>query len=65
MRIEELKSNTREVTQSKANDVNLSLSAKNLQLGHASSKVLEGSLSINFPNNELKSMESDRVEGGP
>ncbi len=57
-------SNTREITQSKANDVNLSSSAKNLPLGHASSKVLEGSLSASFPDNELKSTGSDRVKGG-
>ena len=58
-------SNTREITQSKANDVSLSLSAKNLPLGHASSKVLEGSLSVDLPDNELKSTGSNCVEGGP
>ena len=58
-------SNTCEITQSKANDVNLLLSVKNLPLGHASSKVLEGSLSVNFLDNELKSTGSDHVEGGP
>ena len=63
--IEELKSSICEITRSKANDVNLSSSAKNFALGHASSKVLEGSLSVNFPDNELKSMESNYVKGGP
>ena len=58
-------SNTCEITQSKANDVSLFSSAKNLPLGHASLKVLEGSLSVNFPDNELKSTGSDRVKGGP
>ena len=61
----ELNSNTRDFTRSKASDVSLSSSAKNLPLGHASSKVLEGSLSANFPTNELKSIGSDHVEGGP
>ena len=65
MWIEELKSNIREITRSNANDVNLSSSAKNLPLGHASSKVLEGSLLVKFLDNELKSTESDLVEGGP
>ena len=62
--IDELKSNTHEITRSKANDVNLLSSAKNLPLRHASSKVLEGSLSINFADNGLMSTESGRVEGG-
>jgi len=57
MWIEELDSNTREITRSKANDVNLSSSENHLPLGHASSKVLEGSLSVNFQDNELKSTE--------
>ncbi len=65
MLIEELKLNTREITRSKANDVNLSSSAKNLPLGHASSKVLEGSLSASFLNNELMSKGRDCVKGGP
>ena len=58
-------SNTREITRSKANDMNLSLSAKNFPLGHASSKVLEGSLLASFLDNELKSIGSDCVEGAP
>ena len=58
-------SNTYEITRSKANDVGLSSSVKNLPLGHASSKVLERSLLVNFTDNELKLTESDRVEGGP
>jgi len=58
-------SNTCEITRSKANDVNLSSSAKKLSLGHESSKVLEGSLSTSFLDNKLKSIGSDRVEGGP
>lgn len=57
-------SNTRETTRSKGNNVNLLSSAKNLPLGHESSKVLEGSLSANFLDNELKSIGSDCVEGG-
>ena len=57
-------SNTREITQSKSNDVNLFSSAKNFPLGHVSSKVLEGSLSVNFPDNELKLIGSNHVEGG-
>jgi len=65
MWIEELKLNIREITQSKANDVNLSSSVKKFPLGHASSKVPEGSLSINFPDNELKLTGSDSIEGGP
>ena len=65
MRIQELKLNTHENTRSKANDVNLSSSAKNLPLGHGSSKVLEGSLLVNFPDNESMSTESAHVEGGP
>jgi len=65
MWIEELNLNTHEITWSKSNDVNLSLSAKNLQLEHASSKVLEGSLSVNFQDNELKSTGNDLVKGGP
>ena len=58
-------SNTREITQSKANDVSLSSSAKNLPLGHASSKVLEGSLSASFLDIELNLIRSGHVEGGP
>ena len=63
--MEELKSNTREITQSKASNVNLSSSVKNLSLGHASSKLLEGSLLTKFLDNELKSTRSDDVKGGP
>lgn len=58
-------SNTQEITRSKANDVSLSSSAKNLPLGHASSKVLEGILLVNFLDNELKSIGNDYIEGGP
>ena len=58
-------SNTCEITRSQANDVSLSSSVKNLPLGHASSKVLEGSLSASFLDDEMKSKGSDRVEGGP
>ena len=57
--------NTREITQSKANDVNFSLSAKKFPLGHARSKVLEGNLSVNFSDNELKSTRKNCVKGGP
>jgi len=63
--MEELESNTHEITWLKSNDVNLSSSAKNLPLGHAISKVLEGSLSVNLLDNELKSIGSDHVKGGP
>lgn len=56
-------SNTREIIRSKSNDENLSSSANNFPLGHASSKVLKGSLSANFLDNELKLIGSDRVEG--
>jgi len=59
-----VKSNTHEVTRSKANYDNLLSSVNNLPLGHASSKVLEGSLSANFPDNELKSTGSDLIKGG-
>ena len=65
MRMEELKSNIREITQSKANDVDLSSSAKKFPLGHASSKVLERNLSVKFPDNELKLTGNDHVKGGP
>ena len=58
-------SNTREITRTKANDVNLSSSAKKFPLGHASSKVVEGCLLANFQDNELKLTGSDHVEGGP
>ena len=63
--MKELKSNTREITRSKTSDVNLLSSVKKLSLGNASSKVLKRSLSINFLDNELKLIGSDRVEGGP
>ena len=62
MWIKELISNTREITRLKTNDVNLSSSAKNFPLWH---KVLEGSLSVSFLDNEQKSTGSDHVEGGP
>lgn len=51
MWIKELMSNTCEITWSKANDVNLSSSVKNLPLGHANSKVLEGTLLASFLDN--------------
>ena len=41
--IMKLKSNTRGIIQSKANDVKLLLNVKNLPLRHAISKVLKGS----------------------
>lgn len=65
MWIEELKLNTHTITPSKDNDVNFSSSAENLPLGHESSKVLERSISVNFPDNELKSTGSNYVKGGP
>ena len=60
----ELNLNILEITRSKANDENLSSNAKNLPLRHASSKVPEGSLYINFLDNELKSIGSDHSKGG-
>ena len=61
----ELKSNTCEVIWLEVNDENLSSSANNFPLGHASSMVLEGSPSANFLDNELNSTGSDLVQGGP
>ena len=58
-------SNTHEITQLKADDMNLSSSAKKFPLGHESYKVLEGSLSVNFLDNELKLTRNNHVEGGP
>ena len=60
----ELESNTRGITRSKANDEDLSSSMKNFPLRHAISKVPEGSLYINFLDNELNSTGNDRLKEG-
>ena len=55
--------NTRRITQSKANDVDLSLNAKNVPLRHAGSKLPLGSLFVNRPTLRLEgsSLSAERI----
>lgn len=62
--IMKLRLNTRGITQSKANNEDLSSNAMKWPLRHASSKVLKGSSYVIFLDNELKLRGSDWLKEG-